>query len=215
MYPCFIAERQQANSDFAPIRNMKLKQREKILIFGGAGIIVMWLLYSYVYLPKRSEGKRLGQEIGFIDQSIKSNREIMQNSKMLEAEIEQLQQELGKIRAVMGGKRQIFQVMEQLEEEPFKSNIKLVSIQPLSEETKLGSPGVTGPSQSAYTRFSIDMKLECRYKAIGPYLEALESLPMLITIQKVSIEGDEDIYPNLTVNLVVSMYSLRNLDITD
>lgn len=194
---------------------MKLKQREKTLIYVGAIIIVSWGLYSYMYIPSLNEAKRLRQEIAVVEQSIQTNLEIIRNSKLLEEEIEQLQNELSSLRAIMGGGRQIFQILEQLEREPSKTDIKLVSITPKTEESKMGSPGVTGPSQSVYTKLSVDIRLECPYKAIGQYLESLEALPMLITVDKVIIERKDEIYPNLAVNLTVSTYTLSSLTAMD
>ena len=187
---------------------MKLKQREKTLIYIGILSLVSWALYSYAYIPKQSEAKRLKQEIALAEESIQTNREIIQNSKLLEAEIEQLQNELASLKLTMGGGRQMFQILEQLEKEPYKTNIKLVSILPRAEETSFGSPGLTDPSQAVYTKLSIEMNLECQYYVIGPYLESLKSLPMLITIDKVSIEGKDEIYPNLAVNILVNTYTL-------
>ncbi|HHT9127067.1 MAG TPA: type 4a pilus biogenesis protein PilO [Candidatus Brocadiia bacterium] len=194
---------------------MKLKRREKILIYIGAMVIVSWGLFHYLYTPKLKEAKRLKQEIALVEQSIQTNLEIIQNSKLLEMEIEQLQKELASLRSIMGGGRQIFQVLEQLGREPSKTDIKLVSIMPKAEEIKLGSPGAIGPSQAVYTKLSIDMRLECQFKALGPYLECLETLPMLIAIDKVQIDRKDEIYPNLAVNLVVDTYTLSNLDVLD
>lgn len=194
---------------------MKLRQREKVLIYIGAVVIVSWGLYNYIYTPKLNEAKRLKQEISLVEQSIQTNLEIIRNSKLLEAEIEQLQKELASLRSIMGGGRQIFQVMEQLGKEPCKSNIKLVSIIPKAEESKVGSPGVTGTSQAVYTKLSIDMRLECRYNALGQYLESLEALPMLIAVDKVVIERKDEIYPNLAVNLIVNTYTISNLAVLD
>ncbi len=194
---------------------MTLRQREKILICIGAIVIVSWGLYSYVYIPKQSEAKRLKQEIAIVEQSIQNNLEIIRNSKLLEAEIEQLQKELASLRSIMGSGRQIFQVLEQLEKEPYKTSIKLVSILPKTEETRLGSPGVTGPSQAIYTKLSVDIRLECQYNALGPYLESLEALPMLIAVDKIMIERKDEIYPNLAANLIVNTYTLSNLAVLD
>ncbi len=194
---------------------MTLRQREKILICIGAIVIVSWGLYSYVYIPKQSEAKRLKQEIAIVEQSIQNNLEIIRNSKLLESEIEQLQKELASLRSIMGSGRQIFQVLEQLEKEPYKTGIKLVSIMPKTEETRVGSPGVTGPSQAVYTKLSVDIMIECQYNALGPYLESLESLPMLIAVDKIMIERKDEIYPNLAVNLIVNTYTLSNLAVLD
>lgn len=190
---------------------MKLGQREKTLIYIGVAVVVSGVLYNYIYAPKLADVKKLKNETALVEQSIQNNLEINRNSKLLEAEIEQLQKEIASLRAIMGGGRQTFQVLEQLEEEPRMSDIKLVSIQPKAEETKVGSPGLTGPSQAVYTKLSIDMKLECKYNDIGYYMESLEALPMLITVNKILIERKDEIYPNLAVNLIVNTYTLSNL----
>ena len=117
-------------------------------------------------------------------------------------EIEILQTRLQRLKEKAIDKEQIPRIIQQLSQETAKLDIEVTSIKPREDIKDLFSNLPEGVS-----KVYIEVKIRCPYQILVKYLEALNSLPLLFTVEDLSIEKFKaGVTESLDVLLLLSAY---------
>lgn len=159
--------------------------------------------YQLIYSRGREELKRLDSQIEGVKQEIERvSLEVQQNQQIAErleevmTNLKQLEERFLITQSKLPSDTQISSVLKGLTSDEMKKTIKFTSIRPLPIEDK-----------KEYFRLPFQITLQSRFQAFGEYMERLEEMPRIVSVENFRVEGKEG-EPYLTVQLYASTYVL-------
>jgi Tfp pilus assembly protein PilO len=187
---------------------MKLKNREKVLIFLMVIALAIWVFDQFYYTPQSKRISRLREEIKAADMRLKEDITNAQGLEAVETEVLRLEKEWQKLneRTLRGEEFRAF--LKQLGRESDRLQMKMVSLLPQEQKVSLPEEG-RGRSALRYRRVTVQVVLHATYTSLEAYLKEIEELPFLVTIDHLQIERQEEIFPLLkvTMDLMVHIIS--------
>lgn len=183
---------------------MKLKGREKILIFFVIIAITIWAFDRFYYTPQKKKILELKEEIKAADLKLQEVLMFTQGVETTEAEVSRLEKELQEVteKTLKGEEFRIF--LKNLGIESDRLQMKIVSL--TIQEEKLSPPeGEQATSAFKYKRVMVKMVLNSTYNSLGAYVKRLEELPFLVSVDNLQIERNEEVLPLLKVNMGLSV----------
>lgn len=183
---------------------MKLKSREKILIFFVITAIAIWAFDRFYYTPQKKKIMELREEIKAADLKLQEALMFTQGVETAEAEVSRLEKGLQEVteRTLKGEEFRTF--LKNLGIESDRLQMKIVSL--TLQEEKLSPPErerVTSAFQ--YKRVMIKILLRSTYNSLWAYLKRIEELPFLVSVDNLQIERSEEVLPLLKVNMGLSV----------
>lgn len=166
----------------------KIAEREKWLIYGAGAIIALAILAQILFIPLTAQIIDLAQKLAAADKQLSNYKE---KEKVLEKlEISPLEQS----RSAKTKEDQTILALRYISQTASKLNLDLVSIRPLYEEKMVQSVKVI--------YFNVDFS--GRYANIYKFHKALESLPILILVDKIDMQrGDK---ADVRAKILMSIY---------
>ena len=158
--------------------------------------------YSYAYVPKKRQVKKLRIELDSIESEIRKARTDADYLEKMQKEIKKVEQRWNYVQKKIPPKKQMPQILEELAKAADGSNIYYVSIVP--EGVRRYSAIMI--KNLTYEKLPIKINLQCRYKDFGGYLKKLNNLNRLIKVEDIEINTNETIRPLIDVTLIVSTY---------
>jgi hypothetical protein len=183
---------------------MKLKSREKILIFFVITAIAIWAFDRFYYTPQKKKILELKEEIKAADLKLQEALMFTQGVETAEAEVSRLEKDLQEVteRTLKGEEFRTF--LKNLGIESDRLQMKIVSL--TLQEEKLSPPeGEQETPAFQYKRVMVKIFLQSTYNALGAYLKRIEELPFLVSVDNLQIERNEEILPLLKVNMGLSV----------
>jgi len=179
---------------------MVLKRREKIIVLVGILVMAAWAFDWFYYAPQKKKIGELQAAVKAAEFKLNEGRTFRRGVEKVEAEIFRLDKELqGYHKRILRGE-EFRTFLKQLAQDSDRLPMKLISLTPLEEKT-------TRPSgkQEHYKRVLVQMVLQTTYAALGNYLQGIDQLPFLVTVDHVRIERKEELSPYLRVTLELSV----------
>ncbi|MBU1006473.1 MAG: type 4a pilus biogenesis protein PilO [Candidatus Omnitrophica bacterium] len=181
------------------MNNFKVKD---IIFAIGISIIAISMTYYLLYIPKVRQIAGLQKETKKLHGEIEEIEKMVRRVPDPKKEIEVLGERLQKLKEKATDKEQIPKIIQQLFQKTGELNIEVVSINP-REETEENSIDIPEGVSKVY----IEIKIKCSYRTLLQYVEALNHLPLLFTLEDLSIGKDsEEGSENLQVLLLLSTY---------
>ena len=183
---------------------MKLKSREKILIFFVIIAIAIWAFDRFYYTPQKKKITELKEEIKATDLKLQEALMFTQGVEATEAEVSRLEKELQEVteKTLKGEEFRTF--LKNLGIESDRLQMKIVSL--TIQEEKLSPPeGEQATSASKFKRVMVKMLLNSTYNSLGAYVKRLGELPFLVSVDNLQIERNEEVLPLLKVNMGLSV----------
>ena len=183
---------------------MKLKSREKILIFFVIIAIAIWAFDRFYYTPQKKKITELKEEIKATDLKLQEALMFTQGVEATEAEVSRLEKELQEVteKTLKGEEFRTF--LKNLGIESDRLQMKIVSL--TIQEEKLSPPeGEQATSAFKYKRVMVKMLLNSTYNSLGAYVKRLGELPFLVSVDNLQIERNEEVLPLLKVNMGLSV----------
>ena len=183
---------------------MKLKGREKILIFFVIIAIAIWAFDRFYYTSQKKKILELKEEIKAADLKLQEAIIFTQGVETVETEVSRLEKELHDIteRTLKGEEFRVF--LKNLAIDSDRLQMKIVSL--TLQEEKISLPeGEQAISVFQYKRIMVKILLQSKYNAIMAYLKSIEELPSLVSVDNLQIERTEEILPLLKVNMGLSV----------
>lgn len=180
---------------------MKLSKREKVMVGAATAAVVIMCVYAFLYAPLQKHTLRLKAEIEAMDLDIDRIKKTTPNLKKLEEEVASEQKRMALIKMTISGEEQLIGLLRQLAGESHRLAMDVISLGP-------GKEWDSPRSDSYYRRLPVEINIQCRYEDLIFYLERLQELPGLVTIDEFHIGRDEEIFPKLQVELSLSTFVL-------
>jgi type IV pilus assembly protein PilO len=182
---------------------MTLDKKQQIRIAKVIGLIVlMYLYYNLLYVPKRKQADELKFKLANIETEVQKARSDAAYMEEMKKEIQMIEERWSYVNRKIPGRRQIPQLLDELTEAASGSNVSYVSIAPemIQQYSAIMITNLT------YEKFPIKITLQCRYRDLGDYLARLNNLNRLIKVEDIQIKAEDSIFPLLNVDLIVSTY---------
>jgi len=182
---------------------MKLKSREKILIFFVIIAIAIWAFDRFYYTPQKKKITELKEEIKATDLKLQEALMFTQGVEATEAEVSRLEKELQEVteKTLKGEEFRTF--LKNLGIESDRLQMKIVSL--TIQEEKLSPPEGQTTSAFKYKRVMVKMLLNSTYNSLRAYVKRLGELPFLVSVDNLQIERNEEVLPLLKVNMGLSV----------
>jgi len=183
---------------------MKLKSREKILIFFVIIAIAIWAFDRFYYTPQKKKITELKEEIKATDLKLQETLIFTQGVETTEAEVSRLEKELQEVTEKTLKGEEFREFLKNLGSESDRLQMKIVSL--TIQEEKLSPPeGEQATSASKFKRVMVKMLLNSTYNSLGAYVKRLGELPFLVSVDNLQIERNEEVLPLLKVNMGLSV----------
>ena len=180
---------------------MRLSNREKVMVGTATAVVAIMCFYAFLYAPLQKHTLRLKVEIEAMDLDIDRIKEATSNLSKLEEQVASEQKRMALIKMTISGEEQLIGLLRQLAGESHRLAMDVISL-------GSGKEWDSSPGELYYRRLPVEINIQCRYEDLIGYLERLQELPGLVTIDEFHIERGEEIFPKLQVELSLSTFVL-------
>ncbi len=204
---------------------LKLDNRSRILLGIIGAIVVVAGFYLLYYSPSEKKMATLRSEIAEKDKKIKFAIMKAPLAKKLKKEIVILEKRLNTLRVKVAVSGKIIPLLKTIEDEAQRLELKVLNMStsvheppppPLPKEGDSGAeeqaPGV---QPHRYTRVTLNIDIQGDYDKLEGFTKTLQNLKTFIVIEKLDIVSDEKLYPALTSNVVMNVFTKKEVDIID
>jgi len=158
----------------------------------------------FITVPLKKIEKKLKDAQSDLAKMEKMIREVPNPKK----NIEEIQEKMEELKKKAASRRELPRIIQQLTKKSSELGIEIISIRPL-EETSMEGRNLPAGVSKAY----VEVILKASYKKIGEYLKAIRGLPIILTLESLSITkpAEEEIGKEentLIATLVISSYTV-------
>ena len=166
------------------------------MIIAAIAAVIFGCFYVFVYQPKEKEALRLQEEIKTVDLEIEKIVTGISDLKKLEEDIALERKRVFAARKMTSGTQAMREFLEQLAGAAHRLDMEVIS---LEEEWEPRHENLR------YSTLTTVVEIQCPYRHLGSYLKGLSDLPGLVTVDGLEIVRDRQIFPNVHVELTLSI----------
>ncbi len=178
-----------------PVR-IVLKILTALLVVAVAGSIVV-LIPAYKVWKVREELR--GQSMQFLEET-----SLTGSFRDMDADMKKYEQLANNLDERFPSGDAITFVMQQLGDEAKKRQVEILSIQPVPDELRADQK--IEASASGYEKKMITLDMECGYRALGEFLDALGSMPTFFRVMGMRVKAKTADAATLSVMLRLGFY---------
>ena len=179
----------------------ELDKHRATLITVGASCVILLATWFGMYLPSRRQMREAHQELDPLLTQLTAYQEMVRREPSPDKAIETLQDRIRRFNERASRREEVPRIVQQLSQNIGTLDIELVGITPRDD---LKAPGTLPEGVS---KVFMEVKLRCPYQALGQYLEQLNDLAALFTVEDLKITKDPKEPANvLGVELILSTY---------
>lgn len=188
--------------------NKLSKEEKKIISLAGLLVLVTILAIVGVYNPKRKVVRKEKERVEVKEAEVRAIRAMIGEDVTLEEGVEILQERAENLKAKYIRQRNISLALKILSDSANSAGVRIVSTNLQSLNVFTSNQGISPTyNGDVCKRMPVNMVLEGKYEAMGLYLSLLENSPIgIYTIDGFSLLREEEIYPDLSMRLKVSLY---------
>ncbi len=169
---------------------MKKKKNRIVKVGIDIGIYLLILVVLHIFLgrPVIKLVNKEKEKLRDVQKKLQEMESLVRNIPDPKKKMEKLKKDIEKLKNKSASDKELPRVIRELTKKSSELNIEIISIRPISEiffEEKELPRGVS--------KSYIEVVLKAPYKIIGKYLKALEELPIILTIETLSIEKPEEL----------------------
>lgn len=177
--------------------------RETIIALLLAAAIAFFF-YQYIYLKNAADVTRLDSQaqgiitdIDRISAEIRETQKVAQRLKDAMERLKNMEDRFMLTQSKLPSDRQLSSILKGLVGDDLKKGVKFISLRPLPLEQK-----------GEYFRLPFQTTLQARFQPFGEYLEMIEEMPRIVTIENFRLDAKEEGKPLLSIQLFMSAYVL-------
>ncbi len=180
-----------------------------------AAIALLAGFYMLSYGPSQKKSVEMYQEIEAKDKKLRTARMHGGLFEPLKKQVEEMEAQLNKFKAKIATKAEVILLIKTVEDEALRMNMKVKNMHAKVEAPPPPPPQVEGEEapppnpMSGYNKVVLDVSLQGKYKQLEELLKALQDLETYVTIEKLDISGGKMMYPMLTSEIEINLYSER------
>ena len=159
--------------------------------------LALIFFYAFFYRPQAKRMERFQEELKKITGNLKEAEGKSALLPSVRKRISQLEEEFVFLQKKVPEEEDLPAAVQSLAKEAKRLGIIIVALAPSEKKEE----------KSELTSFSLKMELESSYQTLARYLEAIEELPLLVTVEDLVVEKPEE-GSNLRVQVLVNSYSL-------
>jgi len=151
-------------------------KREKILIILITIVVPLFLYYKFYYLPSKAKINHIKEDIKKLELEIAKLESFVKREKIIESEVEKRKKFLDEIKSILPTEKEIPQLLKNVSELAKKHKLEILRFTPRQEERK-----------DYYNIIPFDMELKGYFYDIIKFLNEVESLPRLVTLNNIEV----------------------------
>jgi len=182
----------------------KLGFRERMMILGGAIIIIIAAWFYMYYNPMRLKIAGINRETEDFKNRIQNVESLSKEIKTLNQQIEDLKERNEQNQSKILAKQRVDRVGEIIGEKAREFSLDIRSIIPEKEALFSDTTG-TG----MVSRIPFHLFIWGKFFDFGKFLESFEDFPFLIKAGPVSMSTDDETYPALIIQSMVYVYFFK------
>ena len=184
---------------------MALNSRQKLCLMFLAIAIAIWAFDRFYYTPQKANISRLRAQVQMADRKLRESVIFATSVERLEAEVSRLEGEFQGLRERTLEGEEFRTFLKHLARQSDRLQMKIVSLVP--QEAKIAASKEKREAATFhYKKVSVHMVLHSTYGGLGTYLKRVEELPFLITVDRLQIEREEEIFPLLKATVGLGIY---------
>ncbi len=190
----------------------QLDKKQSIMLGIVAAIALLAGFYMLYYDPSQKKSVGMYQEIEAKDKELRTARMHGGLLEPLKKQVEEMEAQLNEFKAKIATKAEVILLIKTLEDEALRMNMKVKNMHAKVEAPPPQVEGEEAPPpdpMSGYNKVVLDVSLQGKYKQLEELLKALQDLETYVTIEKLDISGGKMIYPMLTSEIEINLYSKK------
>ena len=199
----------------------KLDKKQSIMV----GIIVAIALsagfYMLYYDPSQKKMVEIRKDIEAKENEIRNAKIHVAIFKPLKEQVAKMEEQLDSLRAKTATSGEIISLIKTIEDEAKRLDLKVVKMSstvheppPPTEESGTGKEAEESPEVQtpAFTKTILDISLRGKYDKLEDFMETIQHLETFLVVEGLDISGAEKIYPRLSSNMEINLYSRKGVD---
>jgi Tfp pilus assembly protein PilO len=193
----------------------KLDKKQSIMLGIVAAIALFAGFYMLYYVPSQKKSVEMYQEIEAKEKKLRTARMHGGLFEPLKKQVAEMEAQLNEFKAKIATKAEVILLIKTVEDEALRMNMKVKNMHAKVEAPPPPPPQVEGEEapppdpMSGYNKVVLDVSLQGKYKQLEELLKALQDLETYVTIEKLDISGGKMIYPMLTSEIEINLYSKK------
>ncbi len=182
----------------------KIGEYRELVIILTTVATVTFLFYQYAYLKSVADIKRLDSQIqdttadiNRVSAEMKETQKIAQRLKDAMERLKDMEDRFTVTQSKLPSDKQLSSILKGLVDDDVKKGVKFISLRPLPLEPK-----------GEYFRLPFQTSLQAKFQSFGEYLEMIEEMPRIVTVENFRIEAKEESLSLLSIQLFMSTYVL-------
>ncbi|MBC8550120.1 MAG: hypothetical protein H8D23_10745, partial [Candidatus Brocadiales bacterium] len=202
--------------------NMPKLDKKKCLMLGVVGSLALSAaFYQFCYEPSKKKISDIHREIEDHNKRISTAIKHSSMIKKMEEEVTAIEKQLNTIRTKIAASGEIIPIIKTIEEEALRLDLKVLNmstkvVEPppppapdAKENTK--AEAVLQGQVPGYIKVSFNISLQGKYDKMENFINVLQDLATFLIIERLEINSDEKLYPRLVSNLVINVYSRKEI----
>lgn len=180
-----------------------------------AAIALLAGFYMLYYAPSQKKSVEIYRKIEAKDKELRTARMHGGLFEPLKKQVEEMEAELNEFMAKIATKAEVILLIKTVEDEALRMNMKVKNMHakvvppPPPPPQKEGEEAPPPDPMSGYNKVVLDVSLQGKYKQLEELLKTLRDLKTYITIGKLDISGGIMIYPMLTSEIEINLFSKK------
>ncbi len=180
-----------------------------------AAIALLAGFYMLCYAPSQKKSVEIYRKIEAKDKELRTARMHGGLFEPLKKQVEEMEAELNEFKAKIATKAEVILLIKTVEDEALRMNMKVKNMHakvvppPPPPPQKEGEEAPPPDPMAGYDKVVLDVSLQGKYKQLEELLKTLRDLKTYITIEKLDISGGKMIYPMLTSEIEINLYSKK------
>ena len=193
------------------ISKLDKKQRTIVSIIGAIALLAGF--YMLYYDPSQKKMAEIRKNIEAKEIEIGNAKIQVAIYEPLKEQVAQMEEKLDGLKVKTATSGEIIALIKTIEDEAKRLDIKVVKMTssvheppppPTATEKSGTTPEVQAPN---FTKVILDISLRGKYDKLEDFMETIQHLETFLVVERLGVNGAEKIYPRLTSNMQINMYS--------
>jgi Tfp pilus assembly protein PilO len=198
--------------------------KKKCLMIGIIGAFAMLAVFYQLYFdPSKKKIADINRVIADHNKKISTAKKHSAMTKKMEEEVAAIEKQLGTIRTKIAASGEIIPIIKTIEKEALRLDLKVLRmstrvVEPppppapdVKENTKAEANAALPGQVTDYIKVSFNISLEGKYDKLENFVGVLQDLATFLIVERLEIDSDEKTYPRLVSNLVINVYSKKDV----
>ncbi|MBT3879221.1 MAG: hypothetical protein HON76_04435 [Candidatus Scalindua sp.] len=193
----------------------KLDRKQSIMMGTIVAIALLTGFYMLYYDPSQKQMVQIRKDIEVKDKEIRNAEIQVAAFKPLKEQVAKMEEQLVSLRTKTAKSGEIIPLIKTIEDEAKRLNLKVVNMSSIVQEPPPQQPTGKEAGESpevkrpTFTKTILHISLQGKYDKLEEFMETIQHLETFIVVEKLDLSGAEELYPRLTSNMEINLYSQK------